>query len=407
MTERRTMITGSLQKKKGIFYAVLNLYDDYGKRKLKWISTGYTIKGNKKKAEEKLEQLKIEYEQKSKIKLRDPNISEKYQNILFCDYMLEWLEKQRGKVEKTTYIGYQQVIKGRLYNYFKAKKIKLIELKPKHIQDFFDLLFSEGLSGNTIKHYRANISKALKSAVINELIDSNPATKLEAIKVKEYTADYYTQDELLHLMDIVKTTTVELPIVIAGIYGLRREEVIGIKWDAIDFTAKTLTIRHTVGRGKIDGVTQFIFKDRAKSDSGYRTLPLFDFIVDLLHSYKKKYDEKRKFYGNTYCNDYKDYICLMDNGELMKPGYITQTFNKILKQNELRHIRLHDLRHSCGTLLIQSGVPVKDIQNWLGHANFQTTLRYAHADIANKKISADVISSKLLLNTNDEKKQIT
>ena len=399
------MITGSLQKKKGLYYAVLNLYDDYGKRKPKWIPTGYTIKGNKKKAEEKLEQFKIEYEQKSKIQLRDPNIYDKYKNILFCDYMLEWLEKQKGKVEQTTYIGYEQVIKGRLYKYFKAKKIKLVDLKPKHIQDFFDLLFSEGLSGNTIKHYRANISKALKSAVITEIIDSNPATKLEPIKVKEYTADYYTQDELLNLMEIIETTPIELPVIIAGVYGLRREEVIGIKWNAIDFKDKTLTIRHTVGRGKIDGVTQFIFKERAKSDSGYRTLPLFDFIADLLRKYKNKYEENKKFYGNTYCNDYKDYICLMENGELMKPGYVTQTFSKILDNNHLRHIRLHDLRHSCGTLLVRNGVPLKDIQIWLGHSNFQTTLRYAHADVENKRISANVIENKLALDT--KKEQIT
>ena len=399
------MITGSLQKKKGLYYAVLNLYDDYGKRKPKWIPTGYTIKGNKKKAEEKLEQFKIEYEQKSKIQLRDPNIYDKYKNILFCDYMLEWLEKQRGKVEQTTYIGYEQVIKGRLYKYFRAKKIKLVDLKPKHIQDFFDLLFSEGLSGNTIKHYRANISKALKSAVITEIIDSNPATKLEPIKVKEYTADYYTQDELLKLMEIIETTPIELPVIIAGVYGLRREEVIGIKWNAIDFNDKTLTIRHTVGRGKIDGVTQFIFKERTKSDAGYRTLPLFDFIADLLKKYTNKYEENKKFYGNTYCNDYKDYICLMENGELMKPGYVTQTFSKILDNNHLRHIRLHDLRHSCGTLLVRNGVPLKDIQIWLGHSNFQTTLRYAHADVENKRISANVIENKLALDT--KKEQIT
>lgn len=399
------MITGSLQKKKGLYYAVLNLYDDYGKRKPKWIPTGYTIKGNKKKAEEKLEQFKIEYEQKSKIQLRDPNIYDKYKNILFCDYMLEWLEKQKGKVEQTTYIGYEQVIKGRLYKYFKAKKIKLVDLKPKHIQDFFDLLFSEGLSGNTIKHYRANIGKALKSAVITEIIDSNPATKLEPIKVKEYTADYYTQDELLNLIEIIKTTPIELPVIIAGVYGLRREEVIGIKWNAIDFNDKTLTIRHTVGRGKIDGVTQFIFKERTKSDAGYRTLPLFDFIADLLRKYKNKYEENKKFYGNTYCNDYKDYICLMENGELMKPGYVTQTFSKILDNNHLRHIRLHDLRHSCGTLLVRNGVTLKDIQIWLGHSNFQTTLRYAHADVENKRISANVIENKLALDT--KKEQIT
>ena len=398
------MITGSLQKKKGLYYAVLNLYDDYGKRKPKWIPTGYTIKGNKKKAEEKLEQFKIEYEQKSKIQLRDPNIYDKYKNILFCDYMVEWLEKQKGKVEQTTYIGYEQVIKGRLYKYFKAKKIKLVDLKPKHIQDFFDLLFSEGLSSNTIKHYRANISKALKGAVINEIIDSNPATKLESIKTKEYTADYYTQDELLNLMEIIKTTPIELPVIIAGVYGLRREEVIGIKWNAIDFKDKTLTIRHTVGRGKIDGVTQFIFKDRSKSDSGYRTLPLFDFIADLLEKYKNKYEENKKFFGNTYINDYSEYICLMENGELMKPGFLSQKFSEILDSNNLRHIRLHDLRHSCGTLLVRNGVPLKDIQIWLGHSNFQTTLRYAHADVENKRISANVIENKLL---DTKEKQIT
>ena len=399
------MITGSLQKKKGLYYAVLNLYDDYGKRKPKWIPTGYTIKGNKKKAEERLEQFKIEYEQKSKIQLRDPKIYDKYNNILFCDYMLDWLEKQKGKVEKTTYIGYEQVIKGRLYKYFKAKKIKLVDLKPKHIQDFFDFLFSDGLSGSTVKHYRANISKALKSAMITELIDSNPATKLEPIKVKDYTADYYSPNELMKLMEIIKTTTIELPVIIASVYGLRREEVIGIKWSAIDFKGKTLTIRHTVGCGKIDGVTQFIFKDRSKSDSGYRTLPLFDFIANLLFKYKDKYKENKKFYGNTYVDDYKDYICLMENGELMKPGYLSQKFSEILDNNNLRHIRLHDLRHSCGTLLVRNGVPIKDIQIWLGHSNFQTTLRYAHADVENKRVSATVISNTLALDI--KKEQIT
>lgn len=399
------MITGSLQKKKGLYYAVLNLYDEYGKRKPKWIPTGYTIKGNKKKAEEKLEQFKIEYENKSKVQLRDPNIYDKCKNILFCDYMLDWLEKQKGKVEKTTYIGYEQVIKGRLYNYFKTTKIKLVNIKPKHLQDFFDFLFSEGLSGNTIKHYRANISKALKSAVITEIIDSNPVTKLEPIKIKEYTADFYTQDELLFLMENAKTTPIELPVVIAGVYGLRREEVLGIKWDAIDFKDKTLTIRHTIGRGKIDGVTQFIFKDRSKSDSGYRTLPLFDFIADLLKTYKNKYEENRKLFGNTYINDYRDYVCLMENGELMKPGFLSQKFSEILDSHNLRHIRLHDLRHSCGTLLVRSGVPLKDIQIWLGHSNFQTTLRYAHANVDDKRVSANVIVNKLGLNTKE--KQIT
>ena len=97
----------------------------------------------------------------------------------------------------------------------------------------------------------------------------------------------------------------------------------------------------------------------------------------------------------------------MFNGKwrLIKPGYVTQTFSKVLDDNNLRHIRLHDLRHSCGTLLIRNGVSVKDIQIWLGHSNFQTTLRYAHADIENKRISASVISDKLALDVKETKKE--
>lgn len=399
------MITGSLQIKKGIYYAVLNMHDEFGKRKLKWISTGFKEKGNKKKAELVLEKLKFEYNKKSIEKSTTSAMLIKYENMLFCDYMVEWLEKQKNKVEKTTYIGYEQVVKGRLYNYFQYQKIKLFDLKSKHIQDFFDSLFNEGLSASTIKHYRTNITKALKQAVINEIIEISPADKLETIKIKEYTADFYTQDELLELIEIIKTTQIELPVMLAGIYGLRREEVIGVKWDAIDFKTKTLTIRHTVGRGKIDGTTQFIFKDRAKSDAGYRTLPLFDFIAELLNTYKSKYANDKKFYGNTYNSNYSNYVCLMENGDLMKPGFLSQKFSEVLKENNLRHIRLHDLRHSCGTLLIQNGVPVKDIQLWLGHSNYQTTLRYAHADVENKKVSANVITNKLLFQ--DIKKQTT
>lgn len=96
----------------------------------------------------------------------------------------------------------------------------------------------------------------------------------------------------------------------------------------------------------------------------------------------------------------------MFNGKwrLIKPGYVTQTFSKVLDDNNLRHIRLHDLRHSCGTLLIRNGVSVKDIQIWLGHSNFQTTLRYAHANVEDKRVSANVIQNKLVLDT--KKKQI-
>lgn len=111
--------------------------------------------------------------------------------------------------------------------------------------------------------------------------------------------------------------------------------------------------------------------------------------------HKEKQERDKKFYGNTYCNNYKDYICKNDIGELIKPGYVTQTFSEILKKNNFRHIRFHDLRHSCATLLKRNGVKLEDIQAWLGHSSYQTTLRYTHLDDEAKKGSGNVISSLL------------
>lgn len=76
-----------------------------------------------------------------------------------------------------------------------------------------------------------------------------------------------------------------------------------------------------------------------------------------------KYKLNEKIFGNTYITDYKDFICLMDNGELVKPDYVDRTFSRILKENGFRHIRLHDLRHSCATLLLRNGVPLPEFKN--------------------------------------------
>ncbi|MDD3303998.1 MAG: tyrosine-type recombinase/integrase [Clostridia bacterium] len=386
------MLTGSLQVKKGIYYAVINLYDEFGKRKPKWISTKLKEKGNKQHAKRKLQEIIAELENKNLNPKPSDDIFERYNNMLFCDYMKEWLESIKNSIAKTTYIGYSQVVNGKLYSYFKEKKIKLIELKPIHIMNFYEYLAEQGLGNNTIRHYNANISKALKRAVIKEIIPSSPIDKMESIKEEQYIGDFYSIEELENLMSILNGTFIELPILITSYYGLRRSEAVGIKWSAIDFKEKTITIKHTVGYGKVDGVTGFIFEDKTKNESSYRTLPLIPIVEELLLKHKDKQNKDKRFCGNTYDTKYKDYICRNDVGELIKPGYITQKFAEILQKNNLRHIRFHDLRHSCATLLKRNGVKLEDIQQWLGHSSYQTTLRYAHLDDEQKRESANVIT---------------
>lgn len=408
------MITGSVQINKGYYFIVFNMYNEYGKRKPEWHSTGIKVDSNerknqqnKKQAEKilKEELVRINAENSFSNKMNSIAKNSKYSNMLFSDYMLEWLTNIKPKVVQSTYIGYEQVVKGRLCPYFKTKKIKLIDLRPRDIQDFINYLYKQKLKGSTIAHYTSNMNTALKEAVIAEIIPSNPMDRIESIKKEVYIPNFYTDDELIDLIEVIKTQNLELPLTLGIIYGLRREEILGLTWNAIDFNNKSITIRKTVGRGKYDGVTQFFIKDIPKNKSSYRTLPMFDFIADLLKKYKEKYKQNEKIFGSTYIKDYKDFICLMDNGELLKPDYVDRTFSKILKTNGFRHIRLHDLRHSCATLLLRNGVPLPEIQKWLGHSNIVTTQRYSHLDQNDKTIPANMIETKFNMSFISNKKE--
>ena len=92
------------------------------------------------------------------------------------------------------------------------------------------------------------------------------------------------------------------------------------------------------------------------------------------------------------------YVCLNELGERICPAYLSRSFSRILAQNSLRHIRFHDLRHSSATLLLAHGVPLKQIQEWLGHSDFSTTANiYAHLDVKSKERSAAVMEEALRL----------
>lgn len=213
-----------------------------------------------------------------------------------------------------------------------------------------------GVSANTVIHRHANIRKALQHAFKLGLIDTNPAERIERPKKEKFVGSVYEEDELNRLFEIVKGDPIELGVILGAFYGLRRSEAVGLKWDAIDFKKKTITIRHTVTQATIDGKSKIIQKDRTKTKASYRSLPLVPPFEELLHRLKAEQELNRKLCGKSYCRKYTDYIYVNEIGELVKPGYITQHFPLILQKNGMRKIRFHDLRHSCASLLYANGV---------------------------------------------------
>ena len=164
----------------------------------------------------------------------------------------------------------------------------------------------------------------------------------------------------------------------------------------IDFEQNTITIRHTVTSCDLDGKRILVASDTTKTKSSMRTLPLVPFMRERLLALKDEQEENRRLCGRSYIKDYIGYVCVNEIGDLIKPHYVTESFPKLLKANGLRHIRFHDLRHSCASLLLANGVPMKQIQEWLGHSDFSTTANiYAHLDYSSKLTSADAMLNGL------------
>lgn len=398
-------ITAYLTIKNKTFYTVLTYYVD-GIRKLKWISTGIKENESKKKAEKKLIQIRDEFINKLET-ITTTKTEDKKVQISFADFMIKWLDMIKHQVEESTYTGYKRQIEGRTKEYFTKHPIMIADLKPVHILDFYNWLYSQGLKGNTVVKYHANIRKALDYAVQTDLIQSNPAIKVGRPQQEQFISDYYNQEELNNLFKVVKDTPLELIVYLTAFYGLRRSEVLGIRWSAIDFENKTITISHKVVTvtnedEEIQTKTKMITKSKTKNKSSYRTFPLFKEIENLLLYTRKMQEYHASIFKDSYNKQYKDFVCLDELGNLRKPDYVSHKFKQILRNNDLREIRFHDLRHSCATLLVKKGISLREIQDWLGHSSSKTTERYTHLDSSTKINSASAIEKALSFNRNTD-----
>jgi len=389
------MITGRLTEKNGRYQMIVNLKDEKGNSKPKWISTGLAVKGNKKKAEAILRDTLHHY---NSVETQIPSTAD---TILFSDFMLKWLALVKSSIEESTYTSYSYIVKDGIVSYFKNLGVTLsdVEQQPKHIQEYYNYLLTErGLKATSVKRHHANIRKALQYAIKTDLISSNPADKAEKPKALPYIASYYDDEELNKLFEKMRGTRMYLPVLVAAFYGLRRSEVLGLKWSAIDFKGKTISICHTVNHARgDDGVRYLVKKDRTKNKASTRTLPLIPQVEDALLAKKAQDEEYRKVCKRSYSNEYLEYIFVDELGLILNPEYLSASFPKHIKKLGLKKIRFHDLRHSCASLLLKNGISMKAIQEWLGHSNFSTTANlYAHLDFESKKESATVVGNILM-----------
>ena len=378
------MIAGHLTSKNGYWYCIVLIRDGNGKPKQKWISTHLKTTGNKRRAEALLMEARMHY-------TTIEDMRKRCHSTLFSDYLIGWVATCEGKVSMPTYNGYKNCITLKIAPYFAEKKLMLFDIRPCDLLDYYDTLYAKGLSGNTVLHYHVLIRKALQEAYYRELIPFNPADRIPRPKKDPYVANCYSPEECKQLLQALKDDPLEVPVTLTIIYGLRRSEILGLRWGSIDFERKTLTVSHSVVTASVDGHTQIVCQNKLKRKSSFRTLPLMPLAEDLLIR------TSNIRYG-THKPPTNDYICLNPKGMLMTPNYLSEHLPLLMEQHKLRRIRFHDLRHSCANLLISAQVPLIEVQKWLGHSTISTTADlYSHLEYATMQRSSDSISKMLCL----------
>ena len=288
--------------------------------------------------------------------------------ILFCDFLVQWLVHHKGKVEDTTFDGYELVLKTHLYPYFKDKKLFLSALTSSDIQEYYEYKLAQGLSPNTIHKHHANIHRALRYACSQGYIEYNVAGRVDLPKKVKFTASYYTLEDMVKVLEDLKQSPIYVAVLLAAILGLRRSEIVGLMWDNIDIEAGVLYVRTKA----VQYITsqQLHISNKLKTNSSYRQLPIPESLLQYL---KKLYiRQKNKFPANSY-------VCINESGYMLKPAYITARFKLELNKGKFKMIRFHDLRHSCASILYSLGYDLKTIQDWLGHSDISTTANiYVH-----------------------------
>ncbi|MBO5319678.1 MAG: site-specific integrase [Ruminococcus sp.] len=392
--------------KNGKQYVVFDYKDNTGKRKRKWVATGLPEKCTKKALKDAVDEIVAEFDKNwsnaqvviSKEMNGENDTEAAYVNQPLSDFFSKWATAIKPNVARTTLQSYKRNVKN-FQDYISEKypDLTLAEINHMHIQEFLNHKLDSGCKGSSVKVYYLSLHSAFAWAVKMEILTQHPMDKMVVPRADRHEAVFYNEDELNELFKVFKGHKLELIVNIAAYYGLRRCEIVGLTWDSIDFKKKTISIeRKVVCDYDENGKSKLFVETRLKTNSTRRTLPLIPHIEELLLEKKKMDKHYKKLGGKEYNTEFDGFVCCDPFGNLISPNIVTHDFHYWIKKNGLKMLRFHDLRHSCASLLLANDIPMKAIQEWLGHSNFTITANlYSHLEYNAKVASAETIARVL------------
>lgn len=372
-------VNGRIRDKHGFWYCVVYWRDEAGKRHFKEKSTKLPVNGNKRKADAFLKNWITEIENE----LKQTGPEKKFQDIeqmSFAEYSLYWLDSIEGNVDEVTFTWYKGLIDKHVIPYFSERNLKVGEITSEVLQLYFNekkrsgrIHGEGGLSPRTLKALKVLLGNILNMAYAANG-KFNPIQNVKIPKREKRPATFYSVEQCNALLTAIQKEPIYWLVKATLMLGLRRSEVLGLQWDAVDFKKRTICIKRTVVR-KVDNT--ICEKESAKSRASARVYHMPNAIYDLFQDVLEEEKKNQEFFGNTYVKT--PYIFKWANGEPYAPSQVSRLFSQVLKRYNLPPIRFHDLRHSCASILYSAGMGIKEIQAWLGHSSSRITMDvYTH-----------------------------
>lgn len=334
-------------------------------------------------------------------------------NIRFKDFADKWMAEYAEKQLKIkTVNGYQKLL---IRINQGIGHIKLKDLRTGHLNSFYANLEEDGmnlhtggkLSANSVRAYHRVISSILTKAVKWGYITFNPAVNAELPKQETKEAPHLQEAEARRLLELLHGEPIKYRAMITFdlLSGLRRGELLGLRWCDVDFANQTITIVQTSSYVSGKGV----YTDTPKNKTSARPLKLSQTAFSLLQEYRNWQDTQRNICGDCW-RDEDGRVFTGDDGAPIHPDALTKWFSKFIKLNNFPKVSIHSLRHTYASLMIADGTPLVVVSRRLGHAQVSTTANiYSHV-IASADEKAAQISEKfadVVINSESQRKNNT
>lgn len=322
----------------------------------------------------------------------------RFDKMTLADFAVKYLEMKKTVLSPTTYPFYEMIINTELIPKF--GHMKLQEIKTYHVQEFINYLATEkkrgdgapgGIGATTVRRYTTVFRSMLSLAYQLEYTENDVGASRRIVFPKDDPTEIevYNQDEVNEILQALKNepTNIRALVEIAVFTGMRRGEIVGLKWSDIDFENRRVFVRRSIYKPK-NGKAQ---EKLPKTKGSIRTISIPECLCKTLLEYRMHQDRHISFMGDAWKN--LDYVFTEEDGYVMNPQTPTKQFSKFLKRHDIRHLKFHGLRHTSATLLLANGCDIKTVSSRLGHSDIETTGIYVHALESTDRTAANTFDS--------------